>query len=50
MKDLILSILTGAICGFIFAKLHLPIPAPGVLAGIMGILGIFLGYKIAGMF
>ena len=50
MKDLILSILTGAICGFIFAKLHSPIPAPGVLAGIMGILGIFLGYKIAGMF
>jgi len=49
MKDLILSILTGAICGFIFEKLHLPIPAPGVLAGIAGILGIFIGYKIAGI-
>ena len=50
MKELILSTLTGVICGFVFAKLNLPIPAPGVLAGIMGILGIFLGYKIAGMF
>ena len=49
MKDIILSTLTGTICGFIFAKLHLPIPAPGVFAGIMGILGIFLGYKLAGL-
>jgi XapX domain-containing protein len=50
MKDLILSTITGAVCGFIFARLHLPIPAPGVLAGIMGILGIFIGYKLAGLF
>ena len=49
MKDLILSTLTGAVCGFIFAKLKLPIPAPQVLTGIMGILGIFLGYKIANL-
>jgi len=49
MKEILLSTLTGAICGFIFAKLHLPIPAPAVLAGVTGILGIFLGYKIAGI-
>jgi len=49
MKDLILSTLTGTICGFIFAKLKLPIPAPGVLAGIAGILGIYLGYKLSSL-
>jgi len=49
MRDLILSTLTGVVCGFIFAKLKLPIPAPQVLAGIMGILGIFLGYKLASL-
>ena len=49
MKSSLLSLLTGAICGFIFAKLKLPIPAPQVLSGIVGILGIFLGYKVAGL-
>jgi len=49
MKNLILSLLTGAVCGFIFERLKLPIPAPGVLAGIMGILGIYLGYKMGGL-
>jgi len=49
MKELFLSTLTGSVCGFIFSKLGLPIPAPGVLAGIMGIIGIFLGYKLAGL-
>lgn len=49
MKDLILSTLTGAICGFIFGIVKLPIPAPNVLAGIAGILGIYLGYKLSGL-
>ena len=49
MKESLLATLTGAVCGFVFAKLNLPIPAPPVLAGIMGIVGIFLGYKIAGL-
>ena len=37
---------TGAIVGFLFAALKLPIPAPTALAGIMGILGIYLGYLL----
>ena len=49
MKILALSLLTGVICGFIFAKLNLPVPAPNVLAGIVGIFGIFLGYKLTGL-
>lgn len=45
--DLILmikSLLTGLIVGIIFAALKLPIPAPHAFAGIMGIIGIYLGF------
>ena len=37
---------TGLIVGVVFSLLHLPIPAPGVLAGVMGIIGIFTGYVL----
>jgi XapX domain-containing protein len=45
----ILPLITGAITGFIFALFKLPIPAPNVIEGIIGILGIFLGYKLFGL-
>ncbi|MBU8881011.1 DUF1427 family protein [Bacillus sp. FJAT-29790] len=45
MKIVILSIFTGFLVGFIFAFLKLPIPAPPAFAGIMGIVGIYLGFK-----
>ncbi|MEO0144993.1 MAG: XapX domain-containing protein [candidate division WOR-3 bacterium] len=44
MKEIILSFLTGFLTGFIFSFLKLPIPAPQSLAGVMGIIGIFVGY------
>ncbi len=43
MKIIVLSLITGFIVGAIFRILKLPIPAPNALAGIMGIVGIFLG-------
>ncbi|ADQ05065.1 XapX domain protein [Caldicellulosiruptor owensensis OL] len=43
MKVVFLSLITGFIVGAIFKLLKLPIPAPNAFAGIMGILGIFLG-------
>ncbi|WP_044749317.1 XapX domain-containing protein [Bacillus alveayuensis] len=46
MKEIILSLLTGMVVGFLFALLRLPIPAPPALAGITGIFGIYLGVKI----
>jgi XapX domain-containing protein len=46
-KDLAYALVTGLIAGFAFAKLKLPIPAPPSLAGILGIVGIFLGYLLA---
>lgn len=43
------ALAVGAVVGVIFARLHLPIPAPPTLTGILGIVGIYLGYKIAGL-
>jgi XapX domain-containing protein len=43
MKDIILSLIVGALLGAIFRWLKLPSPAPAVLSGIIGIFGIYLG-------
>jgi XapX domain-containing protein len=45
MKTVVIALITGFIVGFIFAFLKLPIPAPPALAGISGIIGIYLGFK-----
>lgn len=46
MKEIILSLITGIIVGFLFALLKLPIPAPPALAGVTGIVGVYLGFKL----
>lgn len=46
IKEILLALITGLVVGLLFAKLKLPIPAPPTCAGIMGIVGIFLGYWI----
>lgn len=43
MKELVLALVTGLAVGAIFKLLKLPIPAPPVLPGILGIVGIYLG-------
>ncbi|MCD5407016.1 MAG: XapX domain-containing protein [Desulfotomaculum sp.] len=47
IKELVLALLAGLAVGLLFGKLKLPIPAPPSLSGILGIIGIFLGYLIA---
>lgn len=47
MKDLAASIAVGIAVGVIFRAFKLPVPAPPALEGVVGILGIFLGYKLA---
>lgn len=42
---LLKSLVTGFITGFIFGFFKLPIPAPQVLAGVVGIFGVYLGYQ-----
>lgn len=46
MKELISTTLTGIGVGAIFSLLKLPIPAPPVFAGLMGIVGLWIGYAL----
>ena len=46
MKLEILALITGIICGGVFSLLRLPIPAAPALAGILGIVGVWLGKVI----
>ena len=43
MNEVMMSLLAGGAVGLLFAFLKLPIPAPPVLSGIMGIVGVSLG-------
>ena len=42
----ILALLTGLLTGALFKFLHIPIPAPPNVAGLMGIVGIYIGFKL----
>jgi len=43
MIELLMALLTGALVGIVFSFLKLPLPAPPVLSGVIGIVGIYLG-------
>lgn len=47
MKEVLLSLAVGVLIGVIFRLVKLPVPAPPTLAGVAGILGLFLGYRAA---
>lgn len=42
----VLALLTGIVTGGLFTFLGIPMPAPPKLPGVMGIVGIYLGYKV----
>lgn len=42
----VFATLTGLLVGALFAFVRVPIPAPPELPGLMGIVGIYLGYKV----
>lgn len=44
----ILSLVTGLIVGFLFSAMKLPLPAPNVFSGVLGIVGIWLGGVVFG--
>ena len=46
MTLVLLSFFTGTTMGFIFSLIKLPIPAPLSLAGVMGVVGVYAGYKL----
>ena len=45
LKIIALALLAGFMVGIIFTALKLPLPAPPHIAGIAGIVGVFVGYK-----
>lgn len=49
-KQVLLALATGMTVGLIFSKLKLPSPAPGSLAGVMGVVGIFIGFILGNKF
>ncbi|KFA99310.1 XapX domain-containing protein [Vibrio mediterranei] len=46
MNEVLLALVSGLIVGIIFTAIKLPIPAPPVLSGILGIVGVYLGSLI----
>lgn len=46
MRDIFMTTMVGAITGAIFSAFKLPIPAPPVFAGLMGIVGLWIGYAL----
>ncbi len=44
-KIIALALFAGFLVGVIFSAINLPLPAPPQLAGVIGIVGVFLGYK-----
>jgi XapX domain-containing protein len=46
MREILMTTLVGAVVGGIFSAFKLPIPAPPVFAGLMGIVGLWIGYAI----
>lgn len=46
MSEIFLALVTGSLVGIVFTAAKLPIPAPPVISGIVGIFGIFLGSQL----
>lgn len=42
----IYALLTGLAVGALFSLMDFPIPAPRAFSGLLGIIGIYLGYKL----
>jgi XapX domain-containing protein len=42
----LLALVTGFTAGALFAYLNVPIPAPPSISGVLGIVGIYLGFKL----
>lgn len=46
MQEIIMALFAGVVVGVFFSFLKLPLPAPPVLSGIMGIVGVYLGGQL----
>ena len=46
MNDVFLALLAGLATGIVFSFIKLPLPAPPVLPGVVGIVGVYLGGQL----
>lgn len=44
MKTELLALMAGTLAGAMFYAVDLPVPAPPNVAGLLGIVGLYLGY------
>ncbi|GGF36118.1 hypothetical protein GCM10010954_38870 [Halobacillus andaensis] len=49
VKEAILALVAGIFIGVVFKLIKLPLPAPPVLAGVLGVAGVYIGGKIIEM-
>lgn len=50
IKEATMALLAGMIIGIVFKFVKLPLPAPPVLAGVMGVAGVYFGGKVVEFF
>jgi XapX domain-containing protein len=50
IREVFLTTLTGMGVGAVFSIFKLPVPAPPVFAGLMGIFGLWMGYGLVQRF
>lgn len=46
VKEALMAMLAGIVIGVVFKLIKLPLPAPPVLAGVLGVAGVYIGGKI----
>ncbi len=47
MKEIFLALVAGMVVGILFKLIKLPLPAPPVLTGVIGIFGVYFGGIVA---
>ena len=50
MRELGLSLVTGAVFGAAFTWLKFPLPAPSTAAGVAGVVGVYVGMVLVSWF
>jgi XapX domain-containing protein len=43
MKEVILALIAGTMCGILFKLFKLPVPAPPVFSAVVGVFGVYFG-------
>ncbi|MBM7552080.1 DUF1427 family protein [Thalassobacillus pellis] len=46
VREAILALIAGIVIGIVFKLIKLPLPAPPVLAGVLGVAGVYVGGRI----